>query len=55
VELTEAESLPDLKLTKKIGRSLQYRERENGDVGDFEDKQDIKSLLMQRARLISAA
>ncbi len=55
MELTGAESLAYLKLTKKIGRSLQYREPENGDVGDFEDKEDIKSLLMQRARLISAA
>ncbi|WP_413172678.1 DNA phosphorothioation system restriction enzyme [Anabaena azotica] len=55
VELTEAESLAYLKLTKKIGRSLQYRERENGDVGDFEDNEDIKSLLMQRARLIGTA
>lgn len=55
VELTEAESIAYLKLTKKIGRSLLYRERENGNGGDFEDNEDIKSLLMQRARLIGAA
>lgn len=55
VELTEAESIAYLKLTKKIGRSLLYRERENGNSGDFEDNEDIKSLLMQRARLIGAA
>ncbi|MEA5551428.1 DNA phosphorothioation system restriction enzyme [Anabaena cylindrica UHCC 0172] len=55
VELTEAESIAYLKLTKKIGRSLLYRERENSAAGDFEDNEDIKSLLMQRARLIGAA
>ncbi|MBD2292199.1 DNA phosphorothioation system restriction enzyme [Anabaena sphaerica FACHB-251] len=55
VELTEIESIAYLKLTKRIGRSLQYREREEGDVGDFEDNEDIKSLLMKRARLIGAA
>ncbi|MBD2692517.1 DNA phosphorothioation system restriction enzyme [Anabaena catenula FACHB-362] len=55
VELTEAESIAYLKLTKKIGRSLLYRERDNGDVGDFEDNEDIKSLLIQRARLIGTA
>lgn len=35
VELTGGESLAYFKLTKKIGRFLQYRERKNGDVGDF--------------------
>lgn len=55
VELTEAESIAYLKLTKKIGRSLLYRERENGAVGNFEDHEDLKPLLMQRARLIGAA
>ncbi|BAY77295.1 helicase domain-containing protein [Nostoc linckia NIES-25] len=55
VELTEAESIAYLKLTKKIGRSLLFRERENGQAGDFEDNEDLKPLLMQRARLIGAA
>ncbi len=55
VELTEAESIAYLKLTRRIGRSLLYRERENGAVGDFENHEDLKPLLMQRARLIGAA
>lgn len=55
VELTEAESIAYLKLTKRIGRSLLYRERENVGVGDFEDHEDLKPLLMQRARLIGTA
>ncbi|WP_414541278.1 DNA phosphorothioation system restriction enzyme [Nostoc sp. CCY0012] len=55
VELTEAESIAYLKLTKKIGRSLLYRERENKAAENFEDNEDLKPLLMQRARLIGAA
>lgn len=55
VELTEAESIAYLKLTRRIGRSLLYRERENGEAGDFENNEDLKPLLMQRARLIGAA
>ncbi|MBD2664921.1 DNA phosphorothioation system restriction enzyme [Richelia sinica] len=55
VELTEAESIAYLKLTKRIGRSLLYREREHGEIRDFEDHEDLKPLLMQRARLIGAA
>jgi DNA phosphorothioation system restriction enzyme len=55
VELTDAESLAYLKLTKKIGRSLLYRERENGKVENWEDQEDLKPLLMQRARLIGTA
>ncbi|MBE9036779.1 DNA phosphorothioation system restriction enzyme [aff. Roholtiella sp. LEGE 12411] len=55
VELTEAESIAYLKLTKRIGRSLLYRERENGESRDFENHEDLKPLLMQRARLIGAA
>ncbi|RCJ40734.1 DNA phosphorothioation system restriction enzyme [Nostoc minutum NIES-26] len=55
VELTEAESIAYLKLTKKIGRSLLYRERETGESPNFEDHEDLKPLLMQRARLIGAA
>ncbi|BAY20735.1 helicase domain-containing protein [Calothrix sp. NIES-2100] len=55
VELTEAESIAYLKLTRRIGRSLLYRERENGEAGDFEANEDLKPLLMQRARLIGAA
>ncbi|ABA21819.1 Type III restriction enzyme, res subunit [Trichormus variabilis ATCC 29413] len=55
VELTEAESIAYLKLTKRIGRSLLYRERNNGESSNFEDNEDLKPLLMQRARLIGAA
>ncbi|TVP62548.1 MAG: DNA phosphorothioation system restriction enzyme [Nodularia sp. (in: Bacteria)] len=55
VELTEAESLAYLKLTKRIGRALLYRERENSQGGNFEDNEDLKPLLMQRARLIGTA
>ncbi|TAE57041.1 MAG: DNA phosphorothioation system restriction enzyme [Nostocales cyanobacterium] len=55
VELTEIESINYLKITKRIGRSLQYREREDGDIGDLEDDEDIKSLLIKRARLIGTA
>ena len=55
VELTVAESIAYLKITKKIGRSLRYQQREDGDVGDLEDNDDIKSLLIQRARLIGTA
>lgn len=55
VELTDAESLAYFKLTKKIGRSLLYREREIGKVENWEDQEDLKPLLMQRARLIGAA
>jgi DNA phosphorothioation system restriction enzyme len=55
VELTESESIAYLKLTKRIGRSLLYRERENRLTVDFEGYEDIKLLLMQRARLVGAA
>ncbi|BCL38345.1 DNA phosphorothioation system restriction enzyme [Nostoc sp. MS1] len=55
VELTEAESIAYLKLTKRIGRSLLYRERNTGESPSFEDNEDLKPLLMQRARLIGAA
>ncbi|GAX37916.1 DNA phosphorothioation system restriction enzyme [Nodularia sp. NIES-3585] len=55
VELTETESMAYLKLTKKIGRALLYRERENGAARNFEDNEDLKPLLMQRARLIGTA
>jgi DNA phosphorothioation system restriction enzyme len=54
VELTEAESIAYLKLTKRIGRSLLYRERGDRDATD-NVSEDIKPLLMQRARLIGAA
>jgi superfamily II DNA or RNA helicase len=55
VELTEAESIAYLKLTKKIGRSLLYREKEYNQGINFEDNEDLKPLLIQRARLIGAA
>ncbi|ARV61681.1 DNA phosphorothioation system restriction enzyme [Nostocales cyanobacterium HT-58-2] len=54
VELTEIESQAYAKLTQKIGRALLYRERENVELA-FEDTEDLKPLLMQRARLIGAA
>lgn len=55
VELTETESRTYAKLTQKIGRALLYRQRENVGLGYFEDNEDLKPLLMQRARLIGAA
>ncbi|KYC42578.1 helicase [Scytonema hofmannii PCC 7110] len=55
VELTETESRAYAKLTQKIGRALLYRERENVALGNFEDNEDLKPLLMQRARLVGAA
>jgi DNA phosphorothioation system restriction enzyme len=55
VELTEIESRAYAKLTEKIGRALLYRERDNVELGSFEDNEDLKPLLMQRARLIGAA
>jgi len=55
VELTEVESIAYLKLTKRIGRSLLYKERNMGESTNFEDNEDLKPLLMQRARLIGAA
>ena len=55
IELTESESLAYSKLTHKIGRVLMYKQRENGDLINIEDNEDIKTLLIQRARLVSAA
>jgi len=55
VELTETESRAYAKLTQKIGRALLYREKENLAVPTWEDNEDLKPLLMQRARLIGAA
>ena len=55
IELTESESIAYSKLTQKIGRVLMYKQRENGDLINIEDNEDIKSLLIQRARLVSAA
>jgi superfamily II DNA or RNA helicase len=55
VELTDFESIAYLKLTKKIGRSLLYKDRDTGETGDFEENEDIKSLLIQRARLVGTA
>jgi len=52
VELTETESRAYAKITEKIGRALLYRDRENVST---EDHEDLKPLLMQRARLIGAA
>ncbi|MEM7716575.1 MAG: DNA phosphorothioation system restriction enzyme [Cyanobacteria bacterium P01_A01_bin.68] len=57
IELTESESIAYSKLTQKIGRVLMYKQRESGDLINIEDEnnEDIKSLLIQRARLVSAA
>ena len=56
VELTEAESIAYVKLTARIGRALLYQRREEGKAqGHIEDNEDLKPLLMQRARLIGAA
>jgi DNA phosphorothioation system restriction enzyme len=61
VELTETESRAYAKLTQKIGRALLYRERGNLELSDIgynissEDTQELKPLLMQRARLVAAA
>jgi len=55
VELTETESRTYIKLTKSIGRILQFRDRDAQAVGIESDDQDLKPLLMQRARLIGAA
>jgi len=55
VELTETESRAYTKITEKIGRALLYRDKENVALGYFEDNEDLKPLLMQRARLVGAA
>ncbi len=55
VELTETESHTYAKLTQKIGRALLYRNKENVAPGYSEDNEDLKPLLMQRARLVGAA
>lgn len=55
VELTEIESRAYAKLTQRIGRALLYRQRGNVEFAEFEDNEDLKPLLMQRARLIGAA
>ncbi|MDH6060002.1 DNA phosphorothioation system restriction enzyme [Chrysosporum bergii ANA360D] len=55
IELTEGESIAYLKLTKKIGRSLLYRQKDHSHGANFEENEDLKPLLMQRARLIGAA
>ncbi|MEB3217971.1 MAG: DNA phosphorothioation system restriction enzyme [Nostocales cyanobacterium 94392] len=55
IELTESESYAYAKLTKKIGRALFYRQQENADLNNIEDNEDIKPLLIQRARLVSGA
>jgi DNA phosphorothioation system restriction enzyme len=55
VELTDIESRVYAKITQKIGKALLYREKEIGESNQFEDIEDLKPLLMQRARLIGAA
>ncbi|HEY9703234.1 MAG TPA: DNA phosphorothioation system restriction enzyme [Allocoleopsis sp.] len=55
VELTEDESNAYLRLTRRIGRILKYQEQENIIIGDSEESQDLTTLLIQRARIISSA
>lgn len=55
VELTEVESLEYLRITRKIGRSLLYREQESDDILNLEEQEDIKQLLIQRSRLVGTA
>ena len=55
VELTEAESRTYTKLTAKIGRILTYQKRNQNFPLDADENDDIKPLLMQRARLIGSA
>ncbi len=55
IELTEFESISYAKLTRRIGRVLQYRERENPNIISDVNKPDLKALLIQRSRLIAAA
>ncbi|MEA5596289.1 DNA phosphorothioation system restriction enzyme [Rivularia sp. UHCC 0363] len=57
IELTLEESRAYAKLTYKIGRALSYRQQENTFLTNtnIEDNEDIKPLLIQRARLVSAA
>lgn len=54
VELTDTESRTYAKLTQKIGRALLFRDKDV-EIGQFEDNEDLKPLLMQRARLVGAA
>jgi DNA phosphorothioation system restriction enzyme len=55
VELTSSESYNYLRLTKAIGRILQFDKSDNLDFSNVELSQDLTALLMQRARLIGAA
>lgn len=56
VELTEEESRSYIKLTRSIGRSILYRQRGGqGNDAFNEEHEDLKPLLMQRARIIGAA
>jgi DNA phosphorothioation system restriction enzyme len=55
VELTELESKNYMKITHKIGKILQYKQRENVIIGTEENEQDITTLLIQRARIIATA
>lgn len=55
VELTPTESHAYIRLTKAIGRVLQFDARENVDFNNPEIDRDLTSLLMQRARLVGAA
>ncbi len=56
VELTESEAQSYIKITRKIGRSLIYRQREGQPDSIFdEENEDLKTLLMKRARIIGSA
>lgn len=54
VELTEAEARTYTKLSASIGRHLLFKQRDN-IAANFEDNEELKPLLMKRARLIGAA
>ena len=55
IELTESESRAYLKLTKNIGRLMLFDRRENFQIKDESERQNLTALLVQRSRLIGAA
>ncbi|MBF2066563.1 MAG: DNA phosphorothioation system restriction enzyme [Calothrix sp. C42_A2020_038] len=55
VELTETESIAYSKITRRIGRALLFKGQENSNLSNIEDNEDIKNLLMRRARLVGTA
>ncbi|MDJ0737546.1 MAG: DNA phosphorothioation system restriction enzyme [Nostocaceae cyanobacterium] len=55
VELTTAESVAYAKLTQKIGRTLLYKNQDNLELVEWEENEDVKNLLIQRAKIIGGA